>query len=77
MVQKLSAKGAPESFDEQILPRRPVRNPYLLDAAGVQELPHPEKLPDACQQVPEVPQEVDDGTHAALIARKVSDGNLP
>ncbi len=41
MVQKLSAKGAPESFDERILPRRPVRNPHLLDAAGVQELPHP------------------------------------
>ena len=41
MIQKLSAKGAPESLDERILPRRPVRNPHLLDAAGVQELPHP------------------------------------
>jgi hypothetical protein len=35
-----------------------------------------EKLADACQQVPEVPQEVDDGIHADLIAQKVSDGNL-
>ena len=41
MIQKLSAKGAPESFDDQILSRRPVRNPHLLDVAGVEELPHP------------------------------------
>jgi hypothetical protein len=25
----------------------------------------------------EVPQEIDDGIHAALIARKASNGNLP
>jgi hypothetical protein len=38
---------------------------------------HPENLADTCQQVPEVQQEVDDDIHAALIARKASDGNLP
>jgi hypothetical protein len=36
-----------------------------------------EQFADACQQVPEVPEEVDDGIHAALIAEEASDGNPP
>ena len=36
-----------------------------------------EKLADACQQVPEVLEQIQDGIHASLIARKASDGNLP
>jgi hypothetical protein len=33
-------------------------------------------LADASRRVPEVPEEVDDGIHAALIAEEASDGNL-
>jgi hypothetical protein len=36
-----------------------------------------QKLADTCQSVPEAPEEVDDGIHAVLIARKASDGNMP
>jgi hypothetical protein len=36
-----------------------------------------EHLTDACQQVPEVLEEVDDGIHSHLIAEESSDGNLP
>ena len=32
---------------------------------------------DASQGVPEVPQEVDDGIHATLIADETSDSNMP
>jgi len=33
------------------------------------------KFAETSQGIPEVPEEVDDGIHAALIARKASDGN--
>jgi len=36
----------------------------------------PKQFADASQRVPEVPEEVDDGIHAALIAEEASDGNL-
>ena len=39
--------------------------------------PIAEQRAEASRRVPEVLQEVDDGIHADLIARKVSDGNLP
>ncbi|MBC8373309.1 MAG: hypothetical protein H8E53_06935 [Planctomycetes bacterium] len=35
-----------------------------------------EKLADACHRVPEVPEEVDNGIHAALIADQASKCNL-
>ena len=35
-----------------------------------------EKLADASDRVPEVPEEVEDGIHVAPIPRKASDGNL-
>jgi len=34
-----------------------------------------EHLADACRQVPEVLEEVEDGIHAALIPEEASDGN--
>jgi len=37
--------------------------------------PLTEKLADAFQRVPEVPEEVDDGIHEDLIAEEASDGN--
>ena len=36
-----------------------------------------EQFGDASQGVPEVPDEVDDGLHAAPIAEETSEGNLP
>jgi hypothetical protein len=39
--------------------------------------PLTEQLADASHRVPEVPEEVDDGIHAALIADEASDGNPP
>jgi hypothetical protein len=33
------------------------------------------QFPDVCQQVPDVPEEVDEGIHSPLIAKDASDGN--
>ena len=37
----------------------------------------PEQLPEAFKTVPKVPEDVEDGTHAALITEMTMNGNLP